>query len=184
VNSEHGESPPPSAWVLRFAPLVACGGPVLDVAAGSGRHARWFAARGHPVTAVDRDPSRLAGVPGVHVVAADLEAAAWPFAPAAFACVVVANYLWRPLFPALVAALAEGGVLVYETFMRGHERFGKPTNPDYLLRPGELYEALSGSLQVVAFEQGEVGTPRPAVVQRACAVRTAAPCALDPSPRG
>jgi SAM-dependent methyltransferase len=164
--------------VQRFAPLVRRGGPVLDVAAGSGRHARWFAARGHPVTAVDRDPSPLIGVPGLHVVAADVESGAWPFAPARFACVVVTNYLWRPLFPALVSALADGGVLVYETFMRGHERFGKPSNPDYLLRPGELYEALSGSLHVVAFEQGEVDAPRPAVVQRLCGVRGGGPVSL------
>lgn len=162
----------PSDWVLRFAPLVAPNGAVLDLACGGGRHARLFAARGHPVDAVDRDASAvasLAGVPGVTPLCADLEGGAWPYAGRRFAGIVVANYLHRPLFPLLVQALAPEGVLIYETFMLGNARFGKPSNPDFLLRPGELLERLGG-LFVAAFEQGQVERPKPALVQRICAL--------------
>jgi SAM-dependent methyltransferase len=165
---------------VRWAPLVRPGGDVLDLACGAGRHARHFAARGCRVLAVDRDEAalaRLAGVTGVVTRAADLEGAAWPFAPASFDAIVVANYLHRPLLGPIVAALRAGGVLVYETFMVGNERFGKPSNPHFLLRPGELLEVVQGQLQVVAFEQGEVEAPRAAVVQRLCAMRGAAAAA-------
>ncbi len=164
----------PSAWVERFAALVTEGATVLDVACGAGRHARLFQARGHPVTAVDRDSSRLEpgpGAPAITVVEADLEAAPWPLGDVRFGGVVVTNYLHRPLFAALIAAVAPGGALMYETFALGNERFGKPRNPDHLLRPGELLEAVRGNLRVVAYEALEVATPRPAVVQRICAVR-------------
>lgn len=164
---------PPSDWVRRCSGLVPAGGTVLDVAAGAGRHARWFAGRGHPVVAVDRDTSGLADVPPeVEVVTADLEAGPWPFAGRRFAAVVVTNYLHRPLLPQLVAAVAPGGVLVYETFAVGQERFGRPRNPDHLLRPGELAAAVAGRLEVVAYEEAE--TERPARVQRIAAVRGAA----------
>lgn len=164
----------PSPWVVRWAPLVRPGGEVLDVACGHGRHARHLAALGLRVVAVDRDPDALAGlagVPGVRTVHADLEGTPWPFAPGDFDGVVVANYLHRPLFEALAASLAPGGVLIYETFMQGNERYGKPSSPDFLLRPHELGDALRGRLEVVAFEQGRVERPKPAVVQRVCAVR-------------
>jgi SAM-dependent methyltransferase len=167
----------PSPWVVRWAGLIRPGGEVLDVACGSGRHTLHLAARGYRVVAVDRDDAALgalAAVPGVEVRAADLEAAPWPFPPERFDGVIVANYLHRPLFPDLVAALRPGGVLVYDTFMVGNERFGRPSNPDFLLRPGELLGALGGRLTVVAFEQGRVEEPKPAVVQRICAARTAA----------
>ena len=150
---------------------------MLDLACGTGRHARFLAARGCSVLAVDRDAdaiAMLAAVAGVFTRTADLEGAAWPFAPSSFDAVVVANYLHRPLFGPIVDALRPGGVLVYETFMVGNERFGRPSNPHFLLRPGELLEAVQGQLEVVAFEQGEVGTPRPAVVQRICALKGAA----------
>ncbi len=165
----------PSPWVVRFAPLAAAGGPALDLACGGGRHLRLFHARGHHVTGIDRDPSGvadLAGVPGVEIIAADLEdGSPWPLAPdRRFAAVVVANYLHRPLFPAILGALAPGGVLIYETFARGNERFGKPSNPDFLLAAGELLDAVRGRLQVVAYEHGEVEAPRRAVVQRICAI--------------
>lgn len=167
----------PSPWVVRWSPLLRPGSEVLDLACGTGRHARFLAARGCSVLAVDRDAdaiAMLAAVAGVFTRTADLEGAAWPFAPASFDGVVVANYLHRPLFAPLVDALRPGGVLVYETFMVGNERFGRPSNPHFLLRPGELLEAVQGQLEVVAFEQGEVGTPRPAVVQRICALKGAA----------
>jgi len=167
----------PSPWVVRWAALVRPGSEVLDLACGAGRHARYLAARGCSVLAVDRDQeaiATLATVAGVFTRAADLEGAAWPFAPSSFDAVVVTNYLHRPLVGPIVDALRPGGVLVYETFMVGNERFGRPSNPHFLLRPGELLEAVQGQLEVVAFEQGEVGTPRPAVVQRICALKGAA----------
>jgi len=160
----HAHLETPSAWVLRWAPLVTRG-PVLDVASGAGRHAKLFAPRGLEVIAVDRDAQSIAGVRFVH---ADLEdGSPWPFAGQRFGAIVVANYLYRPLLPVIAAALADDGVLIYETFMVGNERFGKPSNPNFLLRPAELLQAF-GALTVVAFEQG---TTDRAVVQRICAVR-------------
>lgn len=167
----------PAEWVLRWAPLIRAGSRVLDVASGRGRHARLFAARGCQVLAVDRDAGALAAlrdIPGVTVREADLEAASWPFTGAAFDAVVVTNYLHRPTLPDLIATLAPGGVLIYETFMIGNERFGKPSNPAFLLAPQELLDVVRGRLEVVAFEQGQVARPKPAVVQRLCAIGGAA----------
>ena len=164
----------PSPWVVRWAAIIRPGGEVLDVACGHGRHARHLAAQGYRVTAADRDPAALqslAGIPGVRTVHADLEGAPWPFEGGAFDGVVVANYLHRPLFDALAASLAPRGVLIYETFMQGNECYGRPSNPDFLLRPGELADAWHGRLEVVAFEQGRVERPKLAVVQRICAMR-------------
>ena len=147
----HASLDTPSQWVVRWAPLIARG-PVLDVASGPGRHAKLLAARGLDVVAVDREPH---AIPGVKFVRADLEdGSPWPFAGQRFGGIVVTNYLHRPLFGRLAAALEEGGVLIYETFMAGNERFGKPSNPSFLLRPGELLQAFRG-LTIVAFEQGE-----------------------------
>ena len=161
------ESLAPSEWVVRWAPL-AQRGPVLDVASGSGRHARVFAGRGLEVVAVDRDPQPA---PGVRLVRADLEdGGPWPFAGQRFAAVVVTNYLFRELLPVIADALEEGGVLIYETFMAGNEKFGKPSNPAFLLRPGELLQAFAG-LTVLGFEQGIVERPKPAMIQRLCARR-------------
>ena len=154
-----------SAWITRFGSAVPAGAPVLDVAAGGGRHARWFLARGHPVTAVDRDlagVADLAGDPRVELVDHDLEdGSPWPFAGRSFAAVVVTNYLYRPILADLVDAVADGGWLLYETFAVGNERLGHPTNPDFLLRPGELLDAVRGSLRVVAYEDLVVDEPRP-----------------------
>lgn len=146
---------------------------MLDVAAGSGRHARWLAGLGLRVEAVDRDAAALAtlqGVPRIVTRVADLERAPWPYRDVKFDGIVVTNYLHRPLFPQLLAALRDGGVLIYETFMVGNETLGKPSNPDFLLRPGELLEQVQPLLTVVAFEQGRVNVPKPAYVQRICAI--------------
>ncbi len=162
---------PASAWIARFAPLVPAG-PVLDLAAGRGRHSVLMRGLGHEVVAVDRDPSALAAraLPGIAAVAEDLEAGATPACLARrYAGVVVTNYLHRPILPAVVAAVAPGGWLLYETFAAGNERFGRPANPDFLLRPGELLEAVRGILRVVAYEDLEVAEPRPAMVQRIAA---------------
>lgn len=165
----------PSAWITRWAGLIAAGGTVLDVACGSGRHLRFFLSRDHNVVGLDRDGSGLADLqanPGVEIVQADLEdGSSWPLPGRAFAGIVVTNYLHRPLFPALVDALAPGGALLYETFALGNEKYGKPSNPDFLLRPGELLERTQG-LRVVAYEAVEEQKPRRAVVQRIAAVKT------------
>jgi SAM-dependent methyltransferase len=164
--------PRTDAWVRRFSALIVPGGTVLDLACGRGRHARWLRSQCLSVVAVDRDEqalSILAHESGIEVRCADLEDGSWPFAPASFDGLVVTNYLHRPLFPALVDVLRPGGVLIYETFAVGHERFGRPSNPAFLLRRDELLQVF-GAHQIVAFEQGEVRDPAPAVVQRICAV--------------
>jgi len=139
------------------------------VACGAGRHAMVFAERGFEVLAVDRDEQALPG--SIRFVRADLEdGSPWPWPGKRFAAIVVTNYLHRPLFPRLVDSLDEGGVLIYETFMAGNERYGRPSNPDFLLRPGELLEAF-GTLTVVAFEQGTVERPKKAALQRICVIR-------------
>lgn len=160
----------PSPWVERWSSLVPAGASVLDVACGSGRHLRWFAQRGGRVTGVDRDgaavePLRALG----EIVVADIEGGPWPFAGRTFGAVVVTNYLWRPLLPVIVASVAEGGVLLYETFAVGNETVGKPSRPDFLLRPGELLRAADG-LRVVAYEDGFLAGPE-RYVQRLAAVR-------------
>ncbi|MEP4379140.1 MAG: SAM-dependent methyltransferase [Alphaproteobacteria bacterium] len=164
----------PSPWISRFAPQAR--GPVIDVACGSGRHARLFLDRGHDVTAVDRDTSRLndiAGHPNLTIIETDLEAGVDPWRPAAaaYGTVVVTNYLWRPLLPALIDAVAPGGMLLYETFALGNEQYGKPSNPDFLLAPNELMDAVNDVLDVIAYKHGDVTDPRPAVIQHICAVR-------------
>jgi SAM-dependent methyltransferase len=172
VPALHGGGAP-SPWVERFARLVRAG-EVLDLACGGGRHARLFAALGHRVTALDRDAAALAAAagPGIETLQHDLEAdgAGWPFGPARFDGIVVTNYLHRPLLPQLVQALAPTGVLIYETFAIGNELFGKPSNPAFLLAPGELLGlASTGGLRVIAYELGFVSQPKPSVVQRLCA---------------
>lgn len=175
--------PSPSPWIVRFAPLVAPGRSVLDLACGAGRHTRFFLARGHPVTAVDRDVeglSDLAGATNPRIVRADLEdGSPWPLPGQRFGAVVVTNYLWRSLLPLIMAAVDDGGVLLYETFAVGNEAYGRPTRPEFLLRPGELIEAVQGRLQIVAFEHGRVANPRTAIKQRLCAVNGREPVSLQ-----
>jgi SAM-dependent methyltransferase len=148
---------------------------VLDVACGGGRHTRWFADRGHAVTAVDRDLGGVADLtadPRIEFVEHDLEdGSPWPLPRERFAAVVVTNYLNRPILPLLVDAVADGGWLLYETFAAGNERYGRPTNPDFLLQPGELLDAVRGALRVVAYEDVVVQQPPPAAVQRLAATR-------------
>ncbi|MEQ1682478.1 MAG: class I SAM-dependent methyltransferase [Burkholderiaceae bacterium] len=168
-GSSHGGGDA-SAWVRRWSHLVAPGATVLDVACGSGRHLRWFAERGCRVTGVDRDEAALALSRGIaDTVTADIESGPWPLAGRQFDAVVVTNYLWRELLPTLVGSVAEGGVLLYETFTAGNESVGKPSNPKFLLQPGELLRAAQG-LRVVAFEEGFATDPE-RFVQRLVAVR-------------
>lgn len=160
----------PSAWVQRWSHLIAPGGSVLDVACGQGRHLRWFAQRGHAVTGIDRSAAALAGLHAIgRMIEADIENGPWPLEGATFDAVIVTNYLWRPLLPRIVASLAPGGVLIYETFATGNETVGKPSRPDFLLQPGELLQA-TASLHTVAFEDGFCDSPE-RFVQRIVAAR-------------
>ncbi len=157
---------------MQWAGLVPPAAAVLDLAAGSGRHALFFAGRGHKVTAVDRDVSRLPDHAGIEGRQADLEdGSPWPFAGRTFGAAVVTNYLHRPLMPNLLDAIAPGGVLLYETFMIGNERFGKPSNPAFLLTDGELLDTVRGKFSVIAYEARLVSEPHMAMVQRIAARR-------------
>ena len=170
------EAAAPSPWIARFAPLVPPGR-VLDVAAGKGRHSRLFLELGHKVLAIDREIGglrTLVGKPNFEARVNDLEVGGDPMPAETFAAVVVANYLHRPLLPALIAAVAPGGWLLYETFAVGNEKFGRPSNPDFLLKPGELIDAVRGRLEIVAYENIEESAPRPAMRQRIAARRAAA----------
>ena len=159
-----------SPWLLRWAHLIAPGGTVLDVAAGSGRHVRWLAGHGFAVTAIDRDVAAMQALADVaEVLVADIERDPWPLDGRSFDAVLVTNYLWRPLLPAIVATTGAGGVLLYETFAAGNESVGRPTRPDFLLAPGELLVAVSG-LRIVAYEDGFLDDPD-RFVQRIVAVR-------------
>ena len=155
----NADAAPASAWLRRFAHLLRPGGAVLDVACGSGRHVRCLAGQGYAVTGVDRDAAATQPLRALaEIVVADLEGAPWPLPGRRFDAVVVTNYLWRPLWPALRAALGEGGVLVYETFAHGQHLIGRPSRPDFLLQPGELLRAFDG-LHVVAYEDGLEADP-------------------------
>lgn len=169
----HPDTMAPSAWVQRWSHLVASGASVLDVACGSGRHVRWFAQRGCRVTGVDRDAAAVQALRAVaDVRVADIESGPWPLAGQCFDAVVVTHYLWRALLPTIMNSVAEGGVLIYETFCAGNETVGKPSNPQFLLQPGELLAAV-GTLRVVAFEDGFTTAPD-RFVQRIVAVRATA----------
>lgn len=177
---------PPSAWVQRFAGLISPG-PVLDLACGTGRHARYLAAIGHQVHALDRDAQALAqlaaydgaGAAAIFPRQIDLEIPLehlrWPFAAASLHAIVITNYLHRPLFPLLLSSLANGGLIIVETFAQGNGMFGKPSNPQFLLAPGELIQIISQSpgMRIIAYEDGRVMQPKEAMVQRICAVKLA-----------
>ena len=171
TTTPHGTEPA-SLWVKRWMHLIPPGGSVLDVACGHGRHMRWLTERGHRTTGVDRSPEAIAAVtPLGRAVLADIENGPWPFEGETFEAVVVTNYLWRPLLPRMVASLAPGGVLLYETFASGHETVGRPARPDFLLQPGELLRVCQGLL-VVAYQDGFCSAPD-RFVQRVAAVRQA-----------
>lgn len=168
---------PPSPWIATWSKLIAAGSRVLDIACGAGRHTLLLAQQGHDVVAVDRDvgalsawsrisPWRTRIEPQCH----DLESWPWPYAAAGFDAIIVTNYLHRPLFAPLLATLKPGGILLYETFACGNERFGKPSNPDFLLQPGELLQRVQPMLRVIAYQDLYVDQPKPALVQRLCAV--------------
>ncbi len=185
-NLRAGSTPPPNAggqpspWITRFGALARPGGRVLDLACGMGRHSLWFSHEKFEVWAVDLAQAAIdfvaSSAPQVRVLTADLEGAPWPAAlgHGRFDAVVVANYLWRPLWPQLIASLAPGGVLVVETFAHGQQHIGRPKNPDFLLQPGELLQVcVAHGLHVLAFEDGfEPGPPGIGrFVQRVAAVR-------------
>lgn len=177
---------PASPWVERYIAGVPGGARVLDLACGGGRHTRLALARGHAVTALDRDTSGLGDLAGdarVEAIGADLEAGArFPLAGRTFGGVIVTNYLWRPILGAITGAVGPAGILIYETFAIGHERLGRPSNPDFLLQPGELLAAVAGRLVVVAFEHATVIRGRPRVVQRIAAVASDHPWVTAPPP--
>jgi SAM-dependent methyltransferase len=172
----------PSAWVVRWTPLITPGGRVLDVACGSGRHLRWLQAQGFAVTGVDRDAAAVEPLRSLgRVIVADIESGAWPLPGETFDGVVVTHYLWRQLLPVIIGSVAAGGVLIYETFALGNEAFGKPSNPDFLLRPGELLEACRG-LHIVAYEDGLLGAPVRRVQRVAARRQPAEPAPLESRP--
>ena len=165
---------PVSDWVKRWSHLVPPGGSVLDIACGRGRHVKWFASRGHAVTGVDRSAEAIQAVAGVgEAVFADIENNPWPLMNGErirqFSAVVVTNYLWRPLFPVIVQSVAPGGFLIYETFSQGNETVGKPSNPEFLLRPAELLQTLA-TMRIIGFEEGFLEDP-PRFVQRIVTAR-------------
>ncbi len=165
----------PSRWIVRFANRISRSGTVLDLACGGGRHGRIFLAKGHPTTFLDRDCSGVEDLSGdslAEVISADLESHdSWPLADRRFNCVVVTNYLWRPILPRIISSIAAGGHLLYETFAEGNEAFGRPRRPDFILRSGELLDAVRGHLDVIAYEQCVLQKPSPRIVQHIAARR-------------
>ena len=174
-----GVAASPSHWVRRWVHLLPAGAQVLDVACGSGRHLRWLAELGFRLTGVDRDAAAVSALrPLAEVVVADIEAGPWPLSGRRFDAVLVTNYLWRPLLPTLVDSVADGGLLIYETFADGQQTVGRPSRPDFLLRPGELIAACAG-LRVLAYEDGFLSDPD-RFVQRIVAARSPAAMARYP----
>ncbi|MBI06025.1 MAG: SAM-dependent methyltransferase [Rhodospirillaceae bacterium] len=168
-NHRHGR---PSPWITRFASKIASGSKVLDLACGNGRHSRYLLRLGHTVTACDINISALTDIKDearLEIIACDLENSPWPFGDRHFAAIIITNYLHRPLFPDVVATLAPAGLLLYETFAAGNEAFGRPRNPKYLLKRGELISGILDNLTIIAYEDVTIDTPHPACVQRVCA---------------
>ena len=163
-----------SSWVRRFATQIPKGGLVLDLACGAGRHTIFLADLGYSVLAVDQDVSLIEQNTNSLITskATNLELDEWPLDGLEFSGIVVTNYLYRPHWDQLPKMLAKGGVLIYETFAQGNAQFGKPTNPNFLLNPGELLNlAARHALKVLAYEDLYVDEPKPAMVQRLCALK-------------
>jgi SAM-dependent methyltransferase len=175
MQMKHQSQEVPAQWVEKYVSLIPEIGQVLDLACGGGRHSRYLLAKGYSVLALDKDISGLAdlgGAPNLEILEFDLEnGKAFPLRDRKFSGIIVVNYLFRPILGDLIDVLAEGGVLIYQTFMLGSEAYGRPRNPDFLLKENELREVFGASLDVVAFEQGYVERPAPAVVQKICAVK-------------
>ena len=179
-----------SDWVKRFIPLIPTKTYVLDLACGWGRHARLLASHGCSVLAVDRDQNKLdqlINLPNIEPILLNLEENIMPFSQSSlagrfFSCIIVTNYLYRPLLPVITQMLAPQGILLYETFAIGNARFGRPSNPDFLLNPGELLTvAAKASLAVIAYEHGQINrSGEPALVQRICAMRLKSIPDLEP----
>ena len=168
----------PSPWVVKHLPLIQKGGRVLDLACGSGRHAIWIAQQDYKVDALDRDVQAVSGMLGmnsINIIVLDLEAGDGLQPDQQYDGIVVSRYLHRPLLAILPEMLNPGGVLIYETFMAGNERFGKPSNPEFLLHQNELLMLYSPMLSIYAFEQGEESKPKPSVMQHMCAIKTLSP---------
>lgn len=162
----------PSNWVTRFAPLIEAGGSVLDLACGNGRHSIYLASSGFSVTAVDRNiPNISQNFKQIRWIETDLENGDKSLLENQhFMGVIVTNYLYRPLIPAIINALDDNGVLIYETFSLGNEQYGRPSNPDFLLKPGELLSLCSERLRIIAYEEGTIKDPKLSVKQRICAI--------------
>ncbi|MBC3916355.1 class I SAM-dependent methyltransferase [Undibacterium sp. CY18W] len=178
----------PSAWLQRHIALLPAG-LVLDLACGGGRNSLFLLEKNYEVLALDRDGQGfvMLEAAGARTMLHDLEAEVehdnWPFVENAFEAIVVCNYLHRPLFPAMLGSLAPGGVLIYETFAAGNEQFGKPSNPAFLLQQGELLAQIRSNAQVamhvIAYEEGYVEQPKPAMIQRICARKIGKTRGLD-----
>ena len=165
----------PSFWVKRFAKQIPTHATALDLACGSGRNGRWLMARGLHVTFLDRDVSAIADLApaaDAEIIKADLETGGpFPILGRQYDCVVVTNYLWRDILDDICEAVTPRGWLIYETFGVGNEVFGRPHNPDFLLRPGELAETVRDSFRIIGYEHGQREIPSPAVIQRLAAIR-------------
>ena len=174
LSCSHDSVVQPSSWVVRFAPLIPKGAAALDLACGSGRHSQLLANLGHSVLAVDQNISAIQSGHSSAITpkCLNLEEETWPLAGSKFGGIVVTNYLYRPHLDRLPELLEEGGILIYETFAMGNEKFGKPSNPNFLLNPGELLAfAARHSLKVLAYEDIYMDEPKPAMVQRLCALK-------------
>lgn len=156
-----------SPWIEKYANLIPNRNPVLDLACGSGRHSFFLAAMGHDVVAIDINTEAIGkhSIPhNLHIKEWDLEGRTWPFPKEKFSGIVVVNYLWRPLFPQMLFSLEAGGIMIYETFAEGNEKYGRPKNPEYLLAADELKQACSQT-DILHYQHGFVETPDPAVKQ-------------------
>jgi SAM-dependent methyltransferase len=163
-----------SDWVTKYTALIPSNTLVLDLACGSGRNTRFLLDKGYSVVALDKDVSQLVDIScrkNLRKYKFDLEAGIkFPFHKQEFSGVIVTNYLYRPLFENLINSLSDGGVLIYQTFMIGNEAYGRPINPKFLLKRNELSDVFDKKLYVIAFEQGYIESPKPAVVQSICAI--------------